>query len=340
MGTMQDFQNTAKEIKESIKNSKNILLHCHPSPDPDSIGSVLAMKKYLVSTGKNVKAILGDDPEYPQDMIAGFPITKEIEKKSFFDINLEDFDLFIILDSSSTTQISRKGEVVFLGHLKTIVIDHHRTNDYFGDINLVDKDAASTTQVLYKLFKEWNVEIDKDLALYLFIGIYADTGGFQYTLTSPETFRIATELVSIYPNYHRAVFNLENSKKEVEIEMMGLALSNIKKHCNGKVALTVIPYEVIKERNISKEDALAGLTPNTLRSVIGWDIVGSLVETKEGVTAVSLRTRDEKKYDVGMIAKNVGVGGGGHAAAAGTTVMKDAYGAEKELVECIERMYL
>jgi phosphoesterase RecJ-like protein len=336
---MKNFSKTAKEIRDSIKNSKNVLLHCHPSPDPDSIGSVLAMKKYLVSIGKNVTAIIGDS-DYPSSMIENFPIEKEIEKKSFSDVNLEDFDLFIILDSSSTTQISRKGEVVFPKHLKTIVIDHHKTNIGFGDINFVDEHSASTTQVLYKLFKEWSVEIDKDLALYLFIGIYGDTGGFQYTLTSPETFRIATELVSVCPNYHRAVFNLENNKREIEIEMMGLALSNIKKCFNGKVVLTVIPYQIIKERNISKEDATEGLVPEILRSVKGWDIVGSLVETREGVTAVSLRTRDEKKYDVGMIAKNVGIGGGGHAAAAGTTVMKDAYGAEKELVEFIERMYL
>lgn len=339
MYVMGNFKKTAKEIKESVKNSKNILLHCHPSPDPDSIGSVLAMKKYLVSIGKNVTAIIGDY-DYPTNMIDSFPIEKEIEKKSFFDINLEDFDLFIILDSSSTTQISRKGEVVFPEHLKTIVIDHHKTNNYFGDINLVDKDAASTTQVLYKLFKEWNVEIDKDLALYLFIGIYGDTGGFQYTLTSPETFRIATELVSVCPNYHRAVFNLENNKREIEIEMMGLALSHIKKHFNGKVVLTVIPYEVIKERNISKEDATEGLVPEILRSVKGWDIVGSLVEVEDGVTRIALRTRDEKKYDVSIIAKNIGTGGGGHPGAAGTTVMKNVYDAEKELVECIDGIFL
>ena len=336
---MKNFDNIAKKIQKSIKDSKNVLLHCHPYPDPDSIGSVLAMKRYLVSIGKNVTAIIGDS-DYPSNMIENFPIEKEIEKKSFSDVNLEDFDLFIILDSSSTTQISRKGEVVFPKHLKTIVIDHHKTNIGFGDINLVDEHSASTTQVLYKLFNEWSVEIDKDLALYLFIGIYADTGGFKYPLTSSETFKIATELVSICPNYHKAVFDLENSKREVEIEMMGLALSNIKKHFNGKVVLTVIPYQIIKERNISKEDGTEGLVPEILRSVKGWDIVGSLVETREGVTAVSLRTRDEKKYDVGMIAKNVGIGGGGHAAAAGTTVMKDAYGAEKELVEFIERMYL
>ena len=336
---MKNFSKTAKEIQDFIKNSKNILLHCHPSPDPDSIGSVLAMKKYLVSIGKNVTAIIGDY-DYPTNMIDSFPIEKEIEKKSFFDINLEDFDLFIILDSSSTTQISRQGEVIFPEHLKTIVIDHHKTNIRFGDINLVDKDAASTTQVLYKLFKEWNVEIDKDLALYLFIGIYGDTGGFQYTLTSPETFRIATELVSVCPNYHRAVFNLENNKREIEIEMMGLALSNIKKYFNGKVVLTVIPYEVIKERNISKEDATEGLVPEILRSVKGWDIVGSLVEIEDGVTRIALRTRDEKKYDVSIIAKNVGTGGGGHPGAAGTTVMKNVYDAEKELVECIDKIFL
>jgi len=335
---MKNFNNIATEIQNSMKNSQNILLHCHPNPDPDSIGSVLAMKRYLVSIGKKTTAIIGDS-DYPFNMVDNLPIEKEIERKSFFDINLDDFDLFIILDSSSTSQISKKEDVIFPKHLKTVVIDHHKTNIGFGDINLIDKHSVSTTQVLYKLLKQWEVEIDKDLALYLFIGIYSDSGGFQFPMTSLETFRIATELVSICPNYQKTIFDLENNKNEIEIEMMGLALSNIKKYFNDKVVLSVIPYQIIKERKLKKDDAMKGLIANTLRSVIGWDIVGSLVEAEKGITTVSLRIRDEKKYDVSIIAKNVGIGGGGHAGAAGTTIMKDVYSAEKELVAYIDKTY-
>lgn len=328
----------AIEIKDTINKSQNILLHCHPHPDPDSIGSVLAMKKHLESLGKDVTAIIGDS-DYPTNMTENFPIEREFEKKNFFDLNLEEFDLFIILDSSSLNQVSQINKVLIPKHLKTIVIDHHNTNDKFGDINLVDENAVSTTQILYELFKKWDVNVDEELALYLFIGLYADSGGFKYPKTSPRTFQVATELTTIYPHYHKAVFDLENNKKEVEIEMMGLALSNIKKYFNDKVALSIIPYEIIREKNISKDDATEGLIPNILRSVSGWDIVASLVEVEKDITKVSLRTRDEGKYDVSKIAKSIGIDGGGHPGAAGTTIMKNIKDAEKELLGYITNLF-
>ncbi len=328
----------AIEIKDTIHKSQNILLHCHPYPDPDSIGSVLAMKKHLESLGKDVTAIIGDS-DYPTNMTENFPIERKIAKKNFFDLNLEKFDLFIILDSSSLNQVSQINKVLIPKHLKTIVIDHHNTNNKFGDINLVDESAVSTTQILYELFKEWDVNIDEELALYLFIGIYADSGGFKYPNTSSKTFKAATELVTIHPNYHKTVFDLENNKKEIEIEMMGLALSNIKKYFNNKVVLSIIPYEIIKAKNISKDDATEGLIPNILRSVSGWDIVASLVEVEKDITKVSLRTRDEEKYDVSKIAKSVGIDGGGHPGAAGTTIMKNIKDAEKELLGYITNLF-
>jgi nanoRNase/pAp phosphatase (c-di-AMP/oligoRNAs hydrolase) len=150
---------------------------------------------------------------------------------------------------------------------------------------------------------------------------------------------MGAELSLINPNYHKLVFDLENSRKPIEIEMMALALSSIQKYINGKVVFTVIPFEEIVKRELDESSAIEGLVPETLRSVLGWEIVASLVEVEKGKTIVSLRTRDEEKYDMSKIVSIVGKNGGGHPGAAGTTIMKSAQTAVKELLQAIKKLY-
>lgn len=327
----------SKEILKNIIKSNHILLHCHPYPDPDSVCSVLAMREFLLKIDKNVTAIIGDS-DYPLSL-QKLGLEEKILPCDLSKVNIDDFDLFIILDSSSKSQISRKINVIFPKKMKTIVIDHHKTNQGFGDLNLVIDDCASTTHILYKLFRLWDIEITKSIALYIFLGLFADTGGFKYLNATAEVLSVASELVKINPNYHKIVFDIENSKKPIELEMMGLALSSLKKYFNGKVVFSSIPYPLLEERNISKEDAFEGLIPDILRSVVGWDIVASLVEVNENETVVSIRTRDEKKYDVSKIAISVGINGGGHRGAAGTTILKNIEASEKELIKAIKGLY-
>jgi nanoRNase/pAp phosphatase (c-di-AMP/oligoRNAs hydrolase) len=86
---------------------------------------------------------------------------------------------------------------------------------------------------------------------------------------------------------------------------------------------------MIKDNNFTREEALEGLIPNILRSVIGWDIVVSLVKVSEDETVVSILTRREDVYDVSKIATQIGVNGGVHRGAAGTTIMKSCEESKK-----------
>lgn len=324
-------------ILDAIKKSRKILLHCHPYPDPDSIGSVLAMTAVLKKFGKDVMPIIGDS-EYPQTLI-GLPNRNWMQLKNYTQINPNEFDSFIILDSSSPSQVSQLAEITFPENMTTLVIDHHTTNTKFGKINLVEPTYCSTSQILYDLFNLWGVKIDPDIAICLFMGIFADTGGFKYLNSTPDVLQIASELTQLNPNYHKVVFDLENSKKPIEIEMMGLALSSIEKFFSGNVVLSLISDEEIKKRNLSKSDAMEGLIASLLRSVIGWNVVASLVEAEPGVVTVSLRTRDENKFDVSKIVKLVGVKGGGHRGAAGTTIYAPFDIAKKMLLDSIAKAY-
>ena len=333
----EQIKELAPEILEAIQKSNKILLHCHPHPDPDSVGSVLAMSVVLKKIGKAVTPIIGDT-EYPQTLM-DFPNRQWIQPKNYTQVDLNEFDLFLILDSSSPSQITQLEEVTFPDTLNTIVIDHHATNTKYGKTNLVEPNYSSTSQILYELFKFWGVEINSDIAVCLFIGIFADTGGFKYLNSTPEVLQIASELVKINPNYHKLIFNLENNKKPIEIEMTGLALSSIEKYFSNKVVLSVIPYEEIRKRNLSKSDAMEGMVASLLKTVVGWNLTASLVEAEPNVVTVSLRTRDENKFHVSKIAKSVGEKGGGHKGAAGTTIKEPLAKAKATLLNAIEQTF-
>lgn len=328
---------TSGAILESIEKSSNILLHCHPFPDPDSIGSTLSMAKFLKHKNKSFTIISGDTPlpSYVKD----WPQINIIQPKSYSDIEISDFDLFIILDSSAPTQISQLSKVELPSDLNTIVIDHHVTNQGFAKQNLIEHSYSSTCQIIYDLFKIWNYKIDEETALYIFMGMFADTGGFRYLNSTQEVFSTISELTKINPDYHKFVFNLENVKRPIEIEMMGLALSSLEKHFSDNVVLSLIPHIEIEKRKINRNDAMEGLVANTLRSVDGWNLVASLVEAEKGITTVSIRARDEEKYDVSIIARSIGINGNGHKGAAGTTIHKPLYEAKNELLNAFKNEF-
>src|SRR5579872_6587049 len=104
---MTDISPLIKEkaplILAEIKKATSILLHCHPSPDPDSVGSALAMKFALESLGKKATIIQGDN-DIPRAYMH-FPGAQDIVKKNFFELDLTQFDLFIVQDTGGLERI-------------------------------------------------------------------------------------------------------------------------------------------------------------------------------------------------------------------------------------------
>jgi len=209
----KDISSTIKEkealIFTEIQKSESILLHCHPSPDPDSVCSALAMKFALEQLGKKATIIKGDS-DIPEAFMH-FPGAKDIIAKNFSEIDLKEFDLFIIVDTSSPGMISQLNTPEFPLPIRTIVIDHHSTNTCFADINLVDIPSPATSFILFQLFKKWNIIFSPEISLNLFMGMYTDTGGFKYPPTDHRVFEAAAELVRIVPDYTKYIFIMENS---------------------------------------------------------------------------------------------------------------------------------
>jgi len=181
-----------------ITNSQRVLLHLHPKPDPDSIGSALATYHALRSIGKEVTVIKGDSElSLLFSFLPGYDV---IVKKNFFEISLNDFDLFIIQDSGSLEMVSREGEIKFPSHLRTLVIDHHVTNTKFAEINLVDASYAATSEYLFD---------------HIGNNIVAST------LITVVPWKIGISLIEKFPNQVAVSFR---SKNEIDVSLFAKAL--------------------------------------------------------------------------------------------------------------------
>ncbi|MFA6602476.1 MAG: DHH family phosphoesterase [Candidatus Shapirobacteria bacterium] len=329
-----NYKKASEKIFNQIAKSKSILLHLHPGPDGDSVGSALAMYHFLRSQNKQVTLISGDSTT-PQSFLV-LSGSDNITKANYFNIDLKQFDLFIILDTSSLNQISKIDKVVFPKSLKTICIDHHQSNQHFADINLVDLSSPATAQIVARLFLQNKVKITPDMATCLLLGIHTDTGGYKYFPTSSITFSIASKLTKIAPDFYQTIFNFENQDKPGRLLMMSLLLNNINTYFGGKVALSTVSQSQIKNKKIEPEALFTVDIANTIKSVVGYEIGGTLIEGNDGKVKVSLRTRDSSIYDLSKIATLTGYGGG-HKAAAGASIPFRLSKSLKILLEAIAK---
>ncbi len=325
----------APVILEAVKKANNILLHCHPSPDPDSVGSALAMMHVLRGMGKAVTLISGDS-ERPI-ACAFLPGFDQIQEKSYFDIDINEFDLFIIQDSASEDMISKLQKVVLPENLNTIVIDHHLSNRGFGKINLVDSAYVAVCELLYDMYSAWEIEISNEVARCLLLGIYTDSGGFKYPPTNKYTFRMVASLVNINPDYSQDIFEFENNNSPERLLAIGLALTHIKTYFGGRVAISVVSYQDYQKNGISKKDTEKLDIANQLKSVVGWDLAVSLGESEKEVVGIGLRTRNVDEFDLTKLA--LALNGGGHKAAAGAVIEKSLDEAIKMVLEAIQKVY-
>lgn len=306
---MMKYKNSGK-ILEIIKSSENILVNCHRSPDADSLGSALAMKTALESFGKKIKVVCPDKVPEHLDFIEG------VDGISVTDFQSHDFSktgLLICLDSSSFNMVTGSHDLP-LPKVPIVVIDHHKTNTKYGDVNLVDSRVSSTAEVVYYLFKDWNVKLTRALADYLLIGIIGDTDVFKYTSDDSETLVIAQKLVSLGAAKRDIVIKLKQSYDFKLLKFWGEALRQMVVDRKYKFVWCAISYEAY-EKFGKPEGAKESVANQFCQSVRDTDFGIVMVEEEKGKVSVSLRSRSN--FDVSKIATTKLLKGGGHKSAAG-----------------------
>ena len=287
------------KIKSLIDSSNSILLLTHESPDGDAVGSVLGFYHYLSSINKNVDMVILDIPKI-------FDFLPDINK--VVDIVDKEYDLGIVVDCASFERIGQKNNL--LSKCKhTVTIDHHISNTNYCEYNYVMGEISSCCQVIYSLFKEWNVEITKNIGESLISGILTDTNGFGNNNVDSDTFRIASELVSLGVNLHDVYKKLLWIKTKPQYELMKVGMDRLEFFCDGKIAFTYIlkgDFDRLGASNGEHEGIV-----DIGRNIEGVEI--SILVREDNGWTVSLRSTG--KFPVNTIASTIG--GGGHFMAAG-----------------------
>jgi len=293
-------------IKDYITENDDFLIISHVLPDGDTISSQIGMSFILDYFGKKYTMV-------NQDIIpAKFSyLPKFNEIKNIKDIDQKLYSSCIAVDASDLTRL---GDISNFCNKNSLLlnIDHHSTNDRFGDINLVYLTSA-TAEIIYNLVNAFEIPINNDLATTIYTGILTDTGGFRYANTTEKVLSIAAEMVSKGANPYRiAEFSLETLQLK-QIELLKEALQTLKISDNKKIAWITLNNTIFNNLGIQNEET-DGLVAYA-RNIEGVEVGFLLKELKVNEVKVSLRSKNF--IDVSKIAKKFS--GGGHARAAGFT---------------------
>jgi len=313
-----------KKAYKHIIESHNIYIASHVQPDGDNIGSMLSLGMALKKLNKNVYFLKSDD--IPSDYLF-LPNIDLIKDYSIFD----EIELFIALDSSDEGRLGKNKD--FLTKAKLIInIDHHVSNTNFGHINIVDKDASSTGELIYDFIKYMNISIDEDIATCLYTALSSDTGSFMYDNTSAKTHEIAAELIRVGIDKGKININLYQNKSLERTKLFIKTMDNLELYFDNKVALAKISQEMLEDCNAKMEDSEGIIS--YIRDIAPVEIAILLKEFNESEIKVSMRSK--RFIDVAKL--TAVFNGGGHKKAAGCTIEKPIIEVDKLLLNEIEKV--
>ncbi|MBS4956894.1 MAG: bifunctional oligoribonuclease/PAP phosphatase NrnA [Clostridium sp.] len=302
---------TLSQIAKFILESKKIGITYHVSPDGDAVGSVLALFNALKSLNKDCYIISKDTLSENLKFLKGSDeITGEITEP------VDETDIVVVLDCGNLERVSANLKE-FTG---TIVnIDHHLSNDKYGDINYIDSNAAATAEIVFELLNLMGISFEKedsvlkDIGTCMYTSIVTDTGAYRHSNVTERTHRISAVLKKIGVDNTFIYQSLFDNKDFSRIKLIGKALSSMQVILNGKVALLEIDKNFTSDLGVDVGDTSDIISYGL--QIKGVEVTLLLKEVEDGVKA-SLRA---KSYvDVRKIAEVFG--GGGHIRAAGIKI--------------------
>lgn len=298
-----DLDQAAKSWS-ALAQAERIGIISHRHPDPDTIGSNLALSTFLTGLGKRVHSFCVDQIPYTCHFLP--------ESQNYLcQLDLAEYDLLISVDCGSPGQVAYDKIHPQLFQKNFINIDHHASNDHFGTINIVQTNLSSTSEIIFNLFKLWQVKITGQMATYLLFGLYYDTGSFMHSNTTPAVLEMAETLLRCGANQQLIIDNLYHNFTEEKFHLWGKTLERIK-ITDKNSAVAVFGNEEMQEYQNPSEN-LSGVI-DYISMTKESDFAVMISEEKTGQIKGSLRTR----FDHINLSELAGqMGGGGHKKASG-----------------------
>uniref|UniRef100_UPI004048A09C DHH family phosphoesterase n=1 Tax=Aliarcobacter sp. TaxID=2321116 RepID=UPI004048A09C len=285
-----------------IEKSRYILIITHVNPDPDSIGSALALSN-LFYENKIKHKVFNISSDLPQnlDFIPRFDkITDQLPPF---------FDLAISVDCGTYKRLGFELD----SSIPLINFDHHKSNDSFGTVNIVDSMKSSTAELVFEFFKHNGLYITKNSATALYVGIYDDTLAFSLGRCDELTFEKINFLVECGASPSDIANKLLRRDSLAKYRMIPKVLDSLELFSEGEIASIIAKEEWFKQTGAHNRDCEDALDMIMSIAIVR---IAFFVRVVNGGSRVSLRSKG--KVDVSLIATKFG--GGGHLNASGCTI--------------------
>ncbi|MBU9712934.1 DHH family phosphoesterase [Evansella tamaricis] len=288
-----------KNILKKISEFETVIIHRHVRPDPDAIGSQAGLKELILHHFPDKRVFLAGEGEESLEFLTKMDEIDDLEFENA---------LIIVCDTANTERIDddryKKGSFL-------IKIDHHPNMDEYGDLNWVDTEASSTSEMICELFHDGEGKTFPDEgSRLLYAGIVGDTGRFRFPNTTERTFYWAAKLIKA--NFNAA--DLYDSMYETSLPLMrleGYVLSEVEMRESG-AAVVFLTEEILNKYGVSSQEASGIVNAfSTLKGIKAWVF---FVEEPD-VIRVRLRSKGPE------IHKLAGrYNGGGHPMASGASI--------------------
>jgi len=306
--------NSPKEIYQAIQAASSILINMDTRTDFDALSSAVLFSRILPQINKSASSKIIHAKKIGPTYQGLFDFTFIETETDISTYDLTSIDLVVHLDSGDQKHTTISPDFNIPSHLKTINIDHHSSNDYFGTYNYV-KYLGSCCSVLYELYKEWEIVLNVgDLNIFV-PGMLTDTGFLQYNTATPTDFRIIADLIENGVNFSDIVFKLNQSQPIDEVRFKELIYNHLTVDFEKRFGYSFYTVQDLQERGIDLEKVVVRHS-DVIKTIKDLDFVFVVDEEKHvpGSYGVSFRTCNNKTPVV-EFAK--ALGGGGHEFAAG-----------------------
>lgn len=301
---------TIEALARWLRERDDIVLMGHQSPDGDTMGSCLALFYALRAMGKRVAVCL---PDGAPRMYASVPGASSV----FGSADALPFapKAALAVDVSEESRLGEAQQKLFEGCAHSAAMDHHPTNPGFGQLFVLDGEAAATGEMALELIDALGVTLTREMAECLFVAISTDCGHFSYNNTRPQTFRAAARCAETGIDIARITETLYRTRSRGRTLLLGLVLSGLELSPDGRLAWARLTEDMLRRAGALREDK-EGVV-NYLKEIEGVSVAVLAEERGERQTKFSLRSRAPIN-----VARDIAVplGGGGHALAAGVTL--------------------
>jgi phosphoesterase RecJ-like protein len=310
-----EFGKYTKELKKLIEEADHILLICHINPDGDAIGAMLAMRRWIISVGKEPRMI---SPNALQKFLLWM---NDVDRVVDFHHNpavgtelISNADLIIMVDFNATSRMGKAEELIINSKAKKVMIDHHPDPSAFADLVISDVSRSSTSELVYFLVNgmEGSEFNDSDFITAVYVGIITDTGNFEHGYYTGDTMRTVGHLLDMGVDKERVYNHIFSNFSPDRIRLKGFALhSRMVVHPELHTAYIWLTKEDLDRFHHVKGDT-EGFA-NVLLTMNGI-VLSVLFIERTGFVKMSLRSKGS--FNANALSRKC-FNGGGHRNAAG-----------------------